>query len=252
MFIILDVETTDREPEKAHVVEWALVAFDVDDGIIETHTAFVRPPIDIPPHSSAIHHIIDTDVSRAPSWEKESEFIGSLIKDFGAGGRIEALVAHNIKTERHFIDPIVEGSHLPWLCTYKTSLRLWPDLESHSNEGLRYALKLPRRGRRYYQAQHSALHDANVTAGILPFVLDGAADLETLIKWSSEPAALPRCPIGKFRNVRWPEVDTDYLEWILYKTTDMREDVLHSARLELERRAEAERVANSVDDDVPF
>jgi hypothetical protein len=27
----------------------------------------------------------------------------------------------------------------PWICTYKCALRVWPDLDGHSNQELRYA-----------------------------------------------------------------------------------------------------------------
>jgi exodeoxyribonuclease X len=56
-----------------------------------------------------------------------------------------------------------------------------------------------------------------------------------MARWTLEPAALPRCPIGKFRGRPWEDVETGFLQWML-KTPDMDEDLKWNARRELDSR----------------
>lgn len=234
MFLIVDLETTNREPEQAHVLEWAIIpTADLfsPEKRGEISFGFVRPPVPIPPETSAVHHIVDRDVEGAPSWyEDTSVTIKTMIDSYRPV--LQAIVAHNTAMERMFIEPLAVG--IPWLCTYKAALRVWPDAPGHSNEALRYWLKLPHLGRAYEQRTHSAIHDARVTLGILER-LTLAATVSDMVRWESEPTMLPRCPIGEYRNLPWSEVPSDWLSWALSKPT-MREDVVFCAREELKRR----------------
>lgn len=248
-FLVADLETTDREPANAHVIEWAIVLYTPPAPLLDQGTSrqpieplgnfLVKPPVPIPPETSAIHHITDDDVAGASDWAFESNRIREVIETFKEQCDPVVLVAHNTSVEQHFLASLAPG--VPWICTYKCALRTWPESPAHSNEALRYFLKLPNIGRRCRQNPHSALHDATVTAHLLGSLLRhmellNSPPLETLLQWSSEGALLPRCPIGKYRNWPWAEVDDGYLDWIVYKATDMREDVLHSAKVEIERR----------------
>ena len=241
-FVVIDLETTDREPENAHIVEWAAVRTEPEwfgtGRRMDVHGGLVRPPVAIPVETSAVHHIIDSDVSDAPTWDEEQEKLIALLAPAGV-----IAVAHNAEYERTMLTKhCPQLPQLTWLCTYKAALRVWPDCPSHSNECLRYFLGYGR-GRKVHQAPHSARHDAEVTTNILNDLLRKAT-LEDMLKWTNEPALLPRCPIGEWRGRKWEEVDHGFLNWILYKARDMREDIKFCARAELERREnESRRVA---------
>src|SRR5688500_9938703 len=98
-------------------------------GITNPMDNLVRPGRPIPPGASAVHHIVDEDVANAPAL---SEVIGRFQ---GA----DYYGAHNCAFERSFF--AAQGIELgPWICTYKSALRVWPDLDGHSNQELRYAL----------------------------------------------------------------------------------------------------------------
>lgn len=231
LYIVVDLETTDREPANAHVIEAAIVTMFGADVLYHKSWLF-KPPVPIPAQTSAVHHIIDEDVANGLIWDDtKARFVELFAKSATANRLI--LVAHNADVEKHFLDALAPGAE--WLCTYKCALRAWPEAPSHSNEGLRYYLKFPGIGRAYRQQPHSALHDANVTTLLLRELLT-RHDLETLLQWSREGAVLPRCPIGKYRDWKWEDIPTDYLEWILYKATDMRADVMNTAHIEMERR----------------
>jgi exodeoxyribonuclease X len=235
-YVVLDLELTDRNPELAHVVEWAAIVVEPAwFGIPPRVTAggLVKPPIPIPPETSAIHHIIDADVRNAPTWEQAQLEIIDLLQDDPE----VILVGHTVATERTMLAPL--GLKCSYLCTHKAALRTWPDAPAFSNECLRYYLGFGT-GRSKPQAPHSARHDAEVTALLLEALL--AADVNPLdmIEWTDEPAMLPRCPIGTYRGEKWADIPSDFLDWILFKIHD-REDLRFCAKRELDRRDEEDR-----------
>lgn len=223
---VIDVETTGLDTEKDHIVEYAVsVKHPGQSGYI-LMDSLVKPPVPIPPESSAIHHILDDDVQPYGTLE---DYI-PRIRDLAPPGTI--CIAHNAAFERAMM-PFLEG--VKWLCTYKAALRVWPDAPGHSNECLRYWLGYGT-GRRVFQRVHSAAHDAQVTSLIFESLWKGAT-LEDMIQWTNEPALLPTCPIGDYRGWKWAEVPYDFLQWICTKAHSMKEDTLFCARKEMSRRA---------------
>ena len=250
-FVVVDLECTHREPEQAHIVEWAAVVVKPEwfgAGGIEEHSGLVRPPIPIPAETSAVHHITDADVADAPHWLNEG---GKLFQLLCSDGVIA--VAHNASYERTMLTrDLPPLPSLRWLCTYKAAVRVWPDAPGHSNEILRYHLGLGT-GRRFPQAPHSALHDARVTAALLRELLAAGTPIEDMLAWTEQPAMLPTCPLGDWRGRKWSEVDEGFLLWILRRIQD-REDVRFCAKAELDRREKERRAAvpAGVEDDEPF
>ena len=251
-FVVIDLETTGLEPANADIVEWAAIVIRppwFDGGSFEEVSALVKPPVPIPAETSAVHHIIDADVKDAPAWSEQSSQVIALLDQ---KGRIA--VAHNAEYEKAVLAkhgiPLVPA----WLCTYKAACRIWPGAPGLSNEVLRYWLGLGT-GRTGHQQPHSALHDARVTAQILSELLRVGASIEDMLKWTTEPALLPTCPLGDWRGKKWGEVDEGFLMWIVRKIQD-RPDVVFCARTELDRRERERRAAASAttnaEDDVPF
>lgn len=236
-FSVVDLELTDREPSKAHVVEAAVVLC-TPDQFVGSMTWLVKPPVSIPPETSAVHHIVDEDVALQQPWDVISQRVGAVMRV----NPTAIMVAHNADCERAVLETLVPGHR--WICTYKAAMRIWPNAPSFSNEGLRYYLKLPDLGRKFHQRPHSAKHDAIVTSQILTRLLYEETTVDELVAWTNEPALHPRCPIGQYRNLPWDEVPTDFLQWILYKAYDMREDIKFCARKEMQRRFPQEASAN--------
>lgn len=180
----------------------------------------------IPPEVRAVHHITMDDVNGAAPFDRKGLFDGSPVPS--------ALIAHNMAFETQFI-----GEHgLPAVCTYKAALRVWPDAPSHSNGALRYWLEdqglIAGLDPKLAQPSHRAGPDAYVTAHILRALL-GLTTGREMVAWTKEPAALPRCPIGKFRGKPWAEVEGGFLTWMLGQAS-MEEDLKWNARRELARR----------------
>ncbi len=245
--VVIDLETTDKDPEKAHIVEWAVAVKGApwfgSGGGWEMQSALVRPPVPIPAETSAVHQIIDRDVESAMTLEEQ---LPTLARILGEPGTIA--VAHNADYERAIL-----GRHalpqVPWVCTYKAACRVFPESPGLSNEVLRHWLGLGT-GRSHHQAAHSAVHDAMVTGQIFDEIMGRKVSINDLIEWSDQPALLPTCPIGEWRGRKWEEIDDGFLRWIIRKIADRR-DVVFCAEVELRRRDEAEKVALPPSD-VPF
>jgi exodeoxyribonuclease X len=170
-----------------------------------------------------VHHIVDEDVQNTPA-------LGEVIDRFRGA---DYYVAHNCEFECSFF--AAQGIELgPWVCTYKCALRVWPELDGHSNQELRYALgrATPFPGiDRSTISPHRAPFDVVVTAAIFEELIKKARWSE-LVQWSGEPALHTKFHFGKYRGQRFEAIaasDPDYLRWIVEKS-EPEEGIKHSAR----------------------
>jgi exodeoxyribonuclease X len=186
-----------------------------------------RPLHGIPPETMAVHHITPADVAQAPVCTPED-----LKHMIFSGDRPDVMVAHNCAFERSFIPDHVTDS-LPWICTQKCALRLWPEAPGHSNQVLRY-WREHAHDPEFAMPPHRAAPDAFVTAHLVWDMLDEVS-VEQLIAWTTEPKLLLRVPFGKHRNALWADVPVDYLAWMT-RQADMDSDVIWNAHQEMGRR----------------
>ena len=228
MIRVIDIETTGIDPASDAIIEIASVDMVRGGGITNAMDTLVRPGRSIPPGASAIHHIIDEDLKDAP-------LLPEVIDRFKGA---DAYVAHNCEFERSFF--AAQGIDFgPWICTYKSALRVWPDLDGHGNQELRYALgrATPFPGfDRASISPHRAAFDVVVTAAIFEELIKHARWSE-LLQWSGEPALFTKFHFGKYRGQRYDEIaasDPDYLRWIIEKS-ELEEGIKHSARYWLAR-----------------
>lgn len=228
---IIDIETTGTDPETDAIIEIASVdVYKSPDGhgVTSAREALVFPGRDIPPASSAVHHLIASDVADAMRIE-------AVIAEFSGA---DAYVAHNCAFERAFLDRYF-GEEVTWVCTMKCALRVWPDAPGHSNQVLRYwrGHVTPFGWDRAQLAPHRALSDAVVTAAILVDLIK-AASWKQLVEWSKEPALYSTLTFGKHRGTKYSEAPPDYLDWLANKS-DMDADTKFSAAYWLRKRSEA-------------
>lgn len=207
---VCDLETTGFEATD-HVVE--IAAYDLEYGKVTFVTErYVKPPVPIPPVTSAIHHIIDEDVTDAKPW---AEVYPQFIDD-----KLDAYAAHNSRFEAQWLTPTVLNNK-PLIDTYRAALRLWPDAPGHSNGALRYWLKPEGLNRSLAKDAHRAGADAYVTAHLLNVIMkQPKVTLDGLIKCSQRPALLPKVGFGEHFGKKWSEVPIGYLEWMMTKDFD--------------------------------
>lgn len=247
MFISIDFETTGDQPDD-EVIEVGWTTMDVDDFRIEKpQSSLVRCDREIKIEAQAVHKIIPEDLVGKPTL---AQVLDQIHTD--TSGCDIILAAHRAEFEQSFM-PLTWEPNAAWICTWKCAMRIWPDAPTFSNQGLRFYLghKMSEGQRKYADREHRAGPDAYVTCWTLRSLLNAGADFEQLIKWSREPALLPRLTFGKHKGSKWTQVPPDYLDWIVSPKCDMDDDVKWNARITLsgEREQMAREAAFATEDD---
>ena len=227
---VIDLETTGTEPP-AEIIEFGRVDVEIGPAgtTVEPPLAWLyRPLRGIPPETMAVHHITEADF-RPDTPVCTPEYLHSAV---WSGPTPAALVAHSCDFERQFVTEATTGA-IPWICTYKVAMHVWPDAPRHSNQVLRdwrnlvldNALAMP---------PHRAGPDAWVTAHLLADLAQYAT-FEQMVAWTKEPRPIPKLTFGKHRGQAWAQVPGDYLDW-MQRQTDMDPDTVWHARQEQLRR----------------
>ena len=205
-YLILDTETTGLIPETDRVVELATHSVDLAAGTVTpVFDQLIHPGRPIPPEASAIHHLVDRDVTNAPPIEQVWAAFAPILAQH------DAVVAHNARFDRAFLPPTTP----PWICTLRLARHLWPEAPKHTNQVLRYWLGLEVDA----PHPHRALDDTRVTAALfqaLVPVLARTVSLTTPAEveaWAERPVALLTVPLGKYKGQSWTAVPADYLRW---------------------------------------
>ncbi len=217
--IVVDTETTGTE-ERDQIVELA-ARWRGTGGSLSSYNQLANPGMPIPPEAMAVHHITDESVRFCPpSSEIVTEFCLFIMRLANP-----VMVAHNAEFDRGMIER-AGLPRLPWVCTWRCALHIWPDAPGHGNQVLRYWLGLePEVPADLYP--HRALYDVIVTEAILARMLQERT-LEQLIDMSGRPAVLRKIRFGKHRGQLWAELPRDYLQWIA-RQPDMDADSRHTA-----------------------
>ncbi|PHM53284.1 DNA polymerase III PolC [Xenorhabdus hominickii] len=211
IYRVVDTETCDMD---SGIVE--IASIDVVDNIInyiEKQSHFVDPQKPISISAMAIHHITDEMVAGFP-------LITNVIEKYKGA---DFLVAHNAA----FDSRMMPEMDAPFICTLKLAKRLWPDMESHSNQYLRYALKLDVHMPEGLHA-HRALYDCIVTAALFKRIKDQSnwSDKE-MLEISNQPSLLHKFKFGKHKGMTFEEVNQlnpSYFAWLL-KQPDLDPDI---------------------------
>jgi len=232
---VIDLETAGNGPNDVCEIGWQDVVLE-DNGrwVVndERGALMVNPGRPISPDTMAIHHILDEQVAGAPYWKNVAPEV------LHPHGGIDALAAHRAAFEQRYCTPRLTGG-LPWICTWKCALRIWPDLPRFSNQMLRYQRMPEGLVHEIGLPAHRGMPDAYVTAHHLRDLLN-AASLDQLLAWSAEPGLLPRVPSGPDRGKGWDRLSAETLTEFL---RDRDSDIRFSAQTELQRRGEFEPTA---------
>ncbi|KQN72955.1 exonuclease domain-containing protein [Devosia sp. Leaf64] len=228
---VIDLETSGDAATDVCEIGWQDVVsieggpWQVND---ERGALFVNPGRPITPETMAIHHILDAFVADAPFWRD----IAPTVLQPQDG--VIALAAHRAAFEQRYCTPRLTGG-APWICTWKSALRVWPKLEGFSNQMLRYQRMPEGLVHEIGLPAHRAMPDAYVTAHHLRDMLNETS-AEQLIAWSKLPGLLPRVRSGPERGKAWEQISLDALDEL---ARDRDIDTRFSAEQELKRRGEA-------------
>ena len=227
---VIDLETAGNGPHAVCEIGWQDVE-QGDDGRwrlgAERGSRLVNPGRPISPETMAVHHILDEQVEAAPFWRTVAPDI------LRPEGGVLALAAHRAAFEQRFCRPHLTGG-ASWICTWKSALRVWPQLPSFSNQMLRYVRRPEGLVHEIGLPAHRALPDAYVTAHHLRDLLNEAA-VDQLLAWSREPGLLPRVPAGADRGKAFRDLNPIALRTL---AGDRDADIRFSAETELRNRGE--------------
>ncbi|WP_293797280.1 exodeoxyribonuclease X [uncultured Pantoea sp.] len=216
---VIDTETTSFE---GGICE--LASIDIVDGkLCNPMSDFVKPPEPITTAAMAVHHITDAMVADAPP-------IDDVIGRYQGAA---VYVAHNAAFDRPKLPQITA----PWICTLKLARKLYPELESHSNQFLRYHFMLDVDVPENLHA-HRALYDCYVTAALLLRLnRDARFTIAQMREITSRPSLLHTMRFGKHKGKTFEQiaaVDQGYLRWAL-ANMDLDEDQEFTMKHYLER-----------------
>jgi len=239
-FFVLDTETTGLDDD-AEMIEFAGIRCQSDGSPGDFKTVgvglsrLIKPSVPISIEAMAVHHITEDDVAGASDLPQLS--VDEVLR-YSNSLDVNAYVAHNSAFDKRICGQYLD-QEVPWICTYKVALRLWPDAPSYKNAVLFYYNDLhkgdDRDWRQFFARSqlHRALPDAILTAHLFGKMLE-LISFEDMIEISSQPGLLPRVPFGKNYGKKWSEVDYGYLKWA--KSQDFDEDVLYTVNTEIKRR----------------
>jgi exodeoxyribonuclease X len=165
----------------------------------------------------------------------ELGILGEGHEDDGYTAEPTVMFAHNLVFDATMIEQTMPGIKLPErrACSWRCALHKYPESPAHSNQVLRYylELKVPE-----YKSlpPHRALPDALVTAEIVKEMLK-TSSVDELVELTSKPVLLGTVRFGKFRGMKWSELEDGYLRWILSKDFDA--DARYTARHWLQHRS---------------
>lgn len=216
---VIDTETTSFE---GGICELASVDI-VEGKICNPMSDFVKPPEPITVGTMAVHHITDAMVADAPP-------IGDVIDRYLDA---DVYVAHNAAFDRPKLPQIIA----PWICTLKLARKLYPELESHSNQYLRYHFMLDFDVPEGLHA-HRALYDCYVTAALLLRLnRDARFTIAQMRDISSRPSLLHAMRFGKYKGIpfeEWVLTDFKYRRWCFDNLAD-DEDIQFTLRHHLQQ-----------------
>lgn len=229
---VVDLETSGDAVTDVCEIGWQDVV-SIDGGRWEVNdergSLFVNPGRPITPETMSVHHILDEQVRDAPLW---SDVAPKVLKPDGG---LVALAAHRASFEQHHCTPRFAGG-APWICTWKGSLRVWPELSGFSNQMLRYQRRPVGLVHELGLPAHRAMPDAYVTAFTLRDMLN-EVDIKALIAWSKQPGLLPRVRSGLERGRAWDTISDEALAEL---ARDRDLDTRFTAQTEQRRRGARE------------
>lgn len=249
---VIDCETCGKEPDIRLVeVGWTNLVpiYHADDvphhwEIDAPKAILCDPGVPIDPESCSIHHIVDAMVSGM--WTPKE----AIEQGYYNAPREAIIAAHYADGDRKMMDD--SQNRFPWIDTYKVAVHLARNAPAYKLQVLRYWLKLDIDPQLGYPA-HRAGPDSYVTAVMLMRMLTKLSPQE-MIDISSRPAFLPRLFFGKHTEMPIAEVPSSYLNWILSqhdKEGGFSEDIIYTAKRELQNRNPQQRLFDDTENPAP-
>lgn len=220
-YTFADVETTGVRPTD-RIVELAYTITDTELTIIDQHESLIDPEIPIPSGASAANGITDDMVQDAPTLE---EYITIVKNDPLNHPEPGIFIAHNAAFDWRYLGPLMHPD-TEVMCTLRLAKKLWPELDSHKLQALKYSLNLPK----VEGDAHRAGADVEMLVNLVMYMCAFTGlDIEGLLALSKAPLNIEKMTFGKWKGTALKDVPKDYFAWLL-KQENIDPDLAASIR----------------------
>ena len=210
--IVVDTETSDLPERGGKMIELAFLELTGPNWETTfTYETFIEFQGMIDPRAQAMNHIRPEQLLPGG--------IGVVSRERAVAylmGRTDPetfLVAHNVAFDSQFFPDVPT----PWICTLRSSRRIWPEAPGHSNQVLRYWLNITPDFRNApnvkHRSPHEAFYDVVTTTGILRKMLERYTPTE-LRQMTISPFKLNTINFGKHKGQPFDKIPRDYLVWL--------------------------------------
>lgn len=218
-WVFADTETTGLKADDK-IVELAWVAIDDDGEIVSKGESLINPQKEIHPGAASVHHITLDVVKDCPTIEQFMDDNGYplMVND-------PVLICHNVKFDIRYLKPwMPENTRL--FDTLNLARILWPDLESHKLQTLRYQFNL--KASLGGVDAHRAMGDVAVLINLVEFAGQTFnMSMEDLFAKSLERRIVQTMKFGKHKGKKIIDLPKDYVRWLL-DLDNLDEDLRHT------------------------
>ncbi len=222
-FVILDTETTGAE-EKDRICQLAFIVAQpqlVGTVTEEVYEDFCKPPLPISYGAMAVHHITNEMVEKKPPCTETEAY--ERLEELNVEENI--MVIQNAPFDLGMLEKEGFSLKMELIDTLRCLRHLYPELESHGLQYVRYAFGLYRSEKDEAKSlglkirAHDALGDVLVLKLLLDLLLAEHSAKE-LVELTRKPITYKLFTFGKYKGEEIVEVarkDPGYIEWMLNK-----------------------------------
>ena len=223
IFRVIDSETCGLEGGIVELASLDVKVNGVVKGFSNPKQHYVKPDRPIEFGAMATHHITEDMVTDADPIESVWPRYWYDFED------PTYFVAHNAAFDKGVLPP----SDVDWICTLKLARYVYPALESHTNQYLRYALGLDPIIKDILPEglhAHRALYDVYCTAVLFAHLAEKLQwDVKHMLEITKLPSLIHYVKFGKYAKSKptYEEVaksDPSYFQWALGNMSDLDED----------------------------
>jgi exodeoxyribonuclease X len=211
--ILFDTETADF---KGGVCDLAIVVVNENLEVIWEAESLIDPQRPISPSAQGIHHISDDMVCDAPTLAEFFELYGNpFLRPRPIYG------GHNVQFDIRVMGAENLADEFRSACTLKLAKNLYPDLENHKLQTLRYHFRLDA------GTAHRAMGDVRVCLSFIRMVANlNSCGLSGVLELCRKPLSLDnKMAFGKHKGEKLRDLPKSYVRWLLDNATELDPDL---------------------------
>lgn len=213
--ILLDIFDTETASLEGGVCDIAIVTINNKFEVVRKFESLIDPERSISPSAMGIHHITNEMVWDKPTLAEAMELWSQPFH------RDNALVGgHNVAFDCRMVAAVLPQTYGK-VCTLKLARLVYPDLENHQLQTIRYTFGLEA------GPAHRAMGDVITCLSLLKHLAsEKDTDLEGLFQLGRKPMSLDyKLTFGKHKGTALGKLPKDYIHWLLNKADSLDPDI---------------------------